>query len=203
VKVLAALLLSPPAGFVAGWFLMMAIYLLFQRVSPSVVNRVFGPGQILSAAAMAFSHGTNDAQKAMGIMTMALVAGGYLSSFAVPVWVIVAAATAMALGTALGGWRVIRTLGMGMYHLKPVNGFAAETAATAVLLGAASIGAPVSTTHTITSTILGVGATRRLSAVRWGVAGKIVLAWVFTLPCTAVLAALLLLAARAIGLDSR
>ncbi|HEY7529637.1 MAG TPA: inorganic phosphate transporter, partial [Gemmatimonadota bacterium] len=191
VKVLSALLLSPIAGFVAGAFVMFLIYLLFGRATPTTVNRVFGKAQILSAAMMAFSHGTNDAQKAMGIITMALVSGGYLSTFDVPFWVVVAAASAMAAGTALGGWKIIRTLGMGMYHMKPVNGFAAETAASAVLLGAASLGAPVSTTHTITSTILGVGATRRLSAVRWGIAGKIVLAWVFTLPCTALLAAAL------------
>ncbi|MFN2432039.1 MAG: anion permease [Gemmatimonadota bacterium] len=200
VKVLSALLLSPVAGFLAGGLLMTLIYIGFARATPTLVNRIFGPGQILSAAAMAFSHGTNDAQKVMGIITMALIAGGYLQTFDVPLWVIVAAGSAMALGTAMGGWRVIRTLGMGMYHMKPVNGFAAETAATAVLLGAASIGAPVSTTHTITSTILGVGATRRLSAVRWGVAGKIVLAWVFTLPSTAVLAGLLLLLLETLGL---
>jgi PiT family inorganic phosphate transporter len=147
---------------------------------------------------MAYSHGTNDAQKAMGIITMALVSGGYLTSFAVPTWVILAAASAMALGTALGGWKIIKTLGVGMYHMKPVNGFAAETAASIVLLSAAHVGAPVSTTHTITSSIMGVGAARRLSAVRWGIAGKIVLAWVFTLPSTAVLAAVLSLLARAL-----
>jgi len=155
------------------------------------VNKVFGRAQILSAAMMAFSHGTNDAQKAMGIITLALISGGYLSTFEVPIWVIAAAASSMALGTAFGGWKIVKTLGVGMYHMKPVNGFAAETAATVVLLGAASLGAPVSTTHTITSTILGVGATRRLSGVRWGLAGKIVVAWIFTLPFTALLAALL------------
>jgi PiT family inorganic phosphate transporter len=191
VKILSALLLSPLAGFAAGYLLMTLIYAVFGRASPTVVNRTFGPAQILSASAMAFSHGTNDAQKAMGIITLALVSGGYLATFDVPTWVILAAGTAMAVGTAFGGWRVIRTLGMGMYHMKPVNGFAAETGASAVLLGAASIGAPVSTTHTITSTILGVGTAHRASAVRWQIAGKIVLAWVFTLPCTALLAALL------------
>jgi PiT family inorganic phosphate transporter len=191
VKVLSALLLSPLAGFAAGFLLMYVIYAIFGRSTPTLVNRLFGVGQLFSAAAMAFSHGTNDAQKVMGIITMALVSGGYLATFEVPLWVILAAGTVMALGTAAGGWRVIRTLGMGMYHMKPVNGFAAETAATFVLLGAANLGAPVSTTHTITSSILGVGSTRRLSAVRWGVAGKIVLAWVFTLPSTALVAAAL------------
>lgn len=191
VKVLSALFLSPIAGFLAGVVLMYVIYLAFSRATPTLVNRIFGRGQILSAAFMAFSHGTNDAQKAMGIITMALVSGGYLSTFEVPAWVKLAAGTAMAIGTAVGGWKVIRTLGMGMYHMKPVNGFAAETAATAVLLAAANLGAPVSTTHTITSSILGVGATHRLSAVRWGVAGKIVMAWIFTLPVTGVIAGVL------------
>ena len=191
VKVLSGLLLSPVAGFVAGALVMYLIYLAFGRASPGLVNRVFGRAQILSAAMMAFSHGTNDAQKAMGIITLALISGGYLSTFEVPIWVIAAAASSMALGTAFGGWKIVKTLGVGMYHMKPVNGFAAETAATVVLLGAASLGAPVSTTHTITSTILGVGATRRLSGVRWGLAGKIVMAWIFTLPFTALLAALL------------
>jgi PiT family inorganic phosphate transporter len=198
VKVLSGLLLSPIAGFAAGFAIMFLIYLVFARMAAATVNRVFGKAQIASAALMAYSHGTNDAQKAMGIITMALVSGGYLKSFAVPTWVILAAASAMALGTALGGWKIIKTLGVGMYHMKPVNGFAAETAASIVLLSAAHVGAPVSTTHTITSSIMGVGAARRLSAVRWGIAGKIVLAWVFTLPSTALLAALLSLLARAL-----
>jgi PiT family inorganic phosphate transporter len=198
VKVLSGLLLSPVAGFAAGFVVMFLIYLVFARTAAATVNRVFGKAQIASAALMAYSHGTNDAQKAMGIITMALVSGGYLTSFAVPTWVILAAASAMALGTALGGWKIIKTLGVGMYHMKPVNGFAAETAASIVLLSAAHVGAPVSTTHTITSSIMGVGAARRLSAVRWGIAGKIVLAWVFTLPSTAVLAAVLSLLARAL-----
>jgi PiT family inorganic phosphate transporter len=201
VKVLSALLLSPMAGFAAGFAIMSLIYLLFARSSPTLVNRLFGKAQIASAALMAYSHGTNDAQKAMGIITMALVSGGYLHTFAVPVWVILAAASAMAAGTALGGWKIIKTLGVGMYHMKPVNGFAAETAASIVLLSAAHVGAPVSTTHTITSSIMGVGAARRFSAVRWGIAGKIVLAWVFTLPCTALLAALLSLVLAGIGFE--
>jgi PiT family inorganic phosphate transporter len=177
---------------------MYLVYVAFGRASYGLVNKLFGKAQIASAALMALSHGTNDAQKAMGIITMALVSGGYLSTFEVPLWVKAAAAAAMALGTAAGGWRIIKTLGVGMYHMKPVNGFAAETAASLVLLSAAHVGAPVSTTHTITGAILGVGATRRLSAVRWGLAGKIVLAWIFTLPCTALLAALLSLLVRVV-----
>jgi PiT family inorganic phosphate transporter len=131
---------------------------------------------------MAFSHGSNDAQKVMGIITLSLVSGGYLGSMEVPLWVILMCALAMGLGTAMGGWRVIKTLGVQMLKLEPVHGFAAETSATAVILGASYLGVPVSTTHVISSCIMGVGATRRLSAVRWGIAGKIVMAWVFTLP---------------------
>jgi PiT family inorganic phosphate transporter len=198
VKVLSALLLSPMAGFVAGAGVMYFVYVAFGRASHSFVNKFFGKAQIVSAGLMALSHGTNDAQKAMGIMTMALVSGGHLTTFVVPLWVKAAAASAMALGTALGGWKIIKTLGVAMYHMKPVNGFAAETAASIVLFSAAHFGAPVSTTHTITSTILGVGSTRRLSAVRWGIAGKIVLAWIFTLPSTALLAGLLSLAVEAL-----
>jgi PiT family inorganic phosphate transporter len=199
VKVLSALLLSPIAGFAVGAMMMLLIYFVFARASYGAVNKIFGKAQIASAALMALSHGTNDAQKAMGIITMALVSGGHLATFVVPLWVKVAAATAMAFGTALGGWKIIKTLGVGMYHMKPVNGFAAETAASVVLLTAAHVGAPVSTTHTITSTIMGVGAAHRLSAVRWRIAGKIVLAWVFTLPCTALVAALLSLLGQAVG----
>jgi PiT family inorganic phosphate transporter len=137
---------------------------------------------------MAFSHGSNDAQKVMGIITLSLFSGGYIASVDVPRWVMLMCALAMGLGTAMGGWRVIRTIGMRMLRLEPVHGFAAETAATVIILGASQAGLPVSTTHVITSTIMGVGATRRLSAVRWGVAGRIVAAWVFTLPACIVLA---------------
>ncbi len=131
---------------------------------------------------MAFSHGMNDAQKTMGVITLALLSGGYLETMEVPLWVILICAVAMGVGTAAGGWRVIRTLGHQMLKLQPVHGFAAETAATAVIVGASSLGLPVSTTHIITTSIMGVGATKRLTAVRWGIAGKIILAWILTLP---------------------
>jgi PiT family inorganic phosphate transporter len=131
---------------------------------------------------MAFSHGSNDAQKGMGVITLALLSGGYITSLEVPFWVIIICALAMGIGTAFGGWRVIKTLGHQMLKLQPVHGFAAETSATAVILGASAFGMPVSTTHVITTCIMGVGATKRLSAVRWGVAGKILMAWVLTLP---------------------
>jgi PiT family inorganic phosphate transporter len=137
---------------------------------------------------MAFSHGSNDSQKVMGIITMALLSGGYLTEWNVPLWVILTCALVMGLGIAAGGWRVIKTLGVQMHKIEPVHGFAAETSAIAVILGASSMGLPVSTTHVITTCIMGVGATKRLSAVRWGVARKIVMAWVFTLPTTAIMA---------------
>jgi PiT family inorganic phosphate transporter len=164
-KIFSALLISPVIGLAMG-FLLMKLILRF----------------------MAFSHGSNDAQKVMGIITLSLFSGGYIASIDVPRWVMLVCAIAMGLGTAMGGWKVIRTIGVRMLRLEPVHGFAAETAATAVILGASHVGLPVSTTHVITSTIMGVGATRRLSAVRWGVAGKIVAAWVFTLPACIVFA---------------
>jgi PiT family inorganic phosphate transporter len=137
---------------------------------------------------MAFSHGSNDAQKVMGIITLALVSGGLLDRVEVPTWVIVTCAVAMGLGTAIGGWRIIRTLGMGIVKMEPVHGFAAETSAAVILLGTAHFGLPVSTTHTIASSIMGVGSVRRFSAVRWGVSVRIVYAWLFTLPCAALMA---------------
>jgi len=164
---------------------------LFHRSSPSKINRYFGKLQLVSAGFMALSHGTNDAQKVMGVITLALVSGGFLDKIEVPFWVITACATVMALGTALGGWKVIRTLGVNLLKLKPIHGFAAETSASIVLLGAASLGMPVSTTHVIASSIMGVGSSIRFSAVRWGIARDIILAWIFTLPVCAIVAGLL------------
>jgi PiT family inorganic phosphate transporter len=180
--VLEALLLSPLLGFVLGYFLILAIYWSVQRVPRGLANRSFRRLQLLSASLMAFSHGANDAQKAMGIMTLALVSAGQLDRMVVPTWVILACAVAMGLGTAAGGWRIIRTLGMRIMKMEPVHGFAAETSAALILLGTAHFGMPVSTTHTITSSIMGVGAVTRLSAVRWGVTLRIIYAWIFTLP---------------------
>ena len=160
----------------------------------------FGTAMVLlSAAFMAFSHGANDAQKAMGIITLALLSAGQITSAEVPMWVIVACALAMGLGTAVGGWKIVRTLGMRILKLEPVHGFAAETAAAAVLLATAHIGLPVSTTHTITSSIMGVGVVKRLSAVRWGVTARILYAWIFTLPGTALLAALIYVTLSSLG----
>jgi PiT family inorganic phosphate transporter len=180
--VLEALLLSPLLGFVLGYFFILAIYWSAFHVSRGLANTTFRRLQLFSSSLMAFSHGANDAQKAMGIITLALVSAGQLDRMVVPSWVIIACAVAMGLGTAAGGWRIIRTLGMRIMKMEPVHGFAAETSAALILLGTAHFGMPVSTTHTITSAIMGVGAVTRLSAVRWGVSLRIVYAWIFTLP---------------------
>lgn len=190
-KVLTALLISPLVGLVAGFIIMVMLMHLFKTMSPGRVNAIFGKLQIISVSFMALSHGTNDAQKVMGIITMALVSRGYLETMDVPLWVMTICAITMGAGTAFGGWRVIRTLGLKLSKIQPVHGFAAESAASITLLGAASMGAPVSTTHVITSCIMGVGATRRLSAVRWGIGKKILYAWILTLPACAIIAGML------------
>lgn len=187
-KVLLGLILSPLIGFMLSILLMSLLTWLFRRSTPSLVSKLFGRLQIVSAAYMAFSHGGNDAQKTMGIITMALVSYYHLPDFNVPIWVIVMCATAMAFGTAAGGWRIIKTLGMRLVSLRPINGFAAETAAATVIEVASRIGLPLSTTHVISSTIMGVGASKRFSAVRWGIGGNIVLAWIITLPACTILA---------------
>jgi inorganic phosphate transporter, PiT family len=191
-KSLIGLVTSPVGGFVMGLLLMVAIYWLFNKVRRPTVARIFGRGQILSAGFMAFSHGTNDAQKTMGIIALAfyLKESGTLGSEAqlsIDLWMIVSAGLVMGCGTMIGGWRVIRTMGMKMTHLEPVNGFAAETGAATVITAAARLGIPVSTTHAIGSSIMGVGATKRLSAVRWGVARQVVAAWILTWPSCMVL----------------
>jgi PiT family inorganic phosphate transporter len=187
--ILEAMVLSPLLGFTIGLLVMVGVSWAFFRVPRGTANKIFSRLQLLSASFMAFSHGANDAQKAMGIITLALVASGQLTSSEVPTGVIVSCALAMGLGTVVGGWRIMRTLGMRIVKLEPVHGFAAETSAATVLMFAAHFGLPVSTTHTITSSILGVGATKRLSAVRWGVTSKILSAWIFTLPGAALLGA--------------
>ena len=188
-KILEAMILSPLLGFGMGFLIMVLVSWSFFRVHRGLATKLFSRLQLLSASFMAFSHGANDAQKVMGVITLALVASGQLTSAEVPTWVIVACALAMGLGTTVGGWRIIHTLGMKMVKLEPVHGFAAETGAATVLLFTAQFGLPVSTTHTITSSILGVGSTKRLSAVRWGVTSKILSAWIFTLPGSALLGA--------------
>jgi PiT family inorganic phosphate transporter len=190
-KVLVPLVLSPILGIGIGFLAMVVILNVFRRANPRRINERFRRLQVVSAAAMAFSHGSNDAQKTMGIMTLALVAAGLLpADSAIPLWVIVLAATAISLGTAAGGWRIIRTMGQRVVKLDPVHGFAAETTAASIIYTASHFGMPVSTTHVISSAIMGVGASDRLSAVRWGVAGNIVIAWILTIPASAAVAAL-------------
>jgi PiT family inorganic phosphate transporter len=187
-KILTALIVSPFLGILIGFGFMKLILKTFGRMAPSRINKYFGKLQILSSAFMAFGHGSNDAQKVMGIITMALLSRGMISTLDVPTWVIFTAALAMGFGTFFGGWKVIKTIGVKMLKLQPIHGFAAETSATMIIIGASQFGLPVSTTHVISTAIMGVGATSRLSAVRWGVAGKIVMAWVLTLPFCIVLA---------------
>lgn len=193
-KVLVPLVLSPILGVVIGFGLMVLLLNLFRRAHPARLNDRFRRLQVLSAAYMAFSHGSNDAQKTMGIMTLALVAGGVIPTADVPLWVILVAASAISLGTAAGGWRIIRTMGQRVVKLDPVHGFAAETTAATIIFGASHLGMPVSTTHVISSAIIGVGTSDRLSAVRWGVAGNIVIAWILTIPASGLVAALSYLA---------
>lgn len=188
-KALIGLVTSPVGGFVIGLTIMILIFWGFAKAKPTFVRRFFGKAQIGSAAFMAYSHGLNDAQKTMGIITLAILldeanrTGGTVpAEFEIPRWVIISAAVVMGVGTSVGGWRVIRTMGLRLTKLEPVHGFAAETGAAAVITGAGFLGIPVSTTHAIGSAIMGVGATERLSAVRWGVAGQVVLAWIFTWP---------------------
>jgi PiT family inorganic phosphate transporter len=186
-KTLIFIILAPLIGLVVAWILTIIIFWLFHRASPRRVDRVFRRGQLLSAAAYSLGHGTNDAQKTMGIIAGVLFTAGYLKTFSIPTWVILAAHTAIGLGTLSGGWRIIHTMGSKITKLQPVGGFAAETAGAITLFIASSFGIPVSTTHTITGAIVGVGATRRLSAVRWGVARRIVWAWVLTIPAAALI----------------
>lgn len=186
-KVFQGLLFSPLLGFLGAFLLMILLLWLVSHARPQLVGRIFGRAQIVSAAYMAYSHGSNDAQKTMGVITMALASyyGWTGSEWSVPLWVVIVAATAMSLGTAVGGWRIIETMGLKVVELRPIHGFAAETAAGTVIEVASRLGIPVSTTHVISSAIMGVGSTKRLSAVRWGVAGRIVMAWIVTLPaCT-------------------
>jgi PiT family inorganic phosphate transporter len=187
-KVLVPLVASPIIGLAGGFGLMVVLLNVFQKANPHTLNGAFRRLQLLSASYMAFGHGSNDAQKTMGIMTLALVAAGVLQKPDVPVWVILIAASAISLGTAAGGWRIIRTMGQRVVKLDPVHGFAAETTAATIILTASHFGVPVSTTHVISSAILGVGSSDRFSAVRWGIAGNIVVAWILTIPASGLMA---------------
>src|SRR5438874_7055015 len=191
VKIGVFMVLAPLIGLGVGFAMMLLTLLTFRNQTPGRVDRVFRRGQLLSAAAYSLGHGTNDAQKTMGIIAMLLFTTGHLGpEFYVPFWVILAAHAAMGLGTMAGGWRIVKTMGMRITKLRPVGGFCAETAGAITLIGTAIGGIPVSTTHTITGSIMGVGATQRFSAVRWGVAGRIITAWIVTIPASAAVAAL-------------
>ena len=188
-KVLVPLVGSPILGVVGSFALMVVLFNLFRRANPRRLNDGFRRLQVVSAAFMALSHGSNDAQKTMGVMTLALVAAGILATPDVPFWVIVLAASAISLGTAAGGWRIMKTMGQRVVKLDPIHGFAAETTAASIILGASHFGMPVSTTHVISSAIMGAGSSDRFSAVRWGIAGNIVWAWILTIPLSAAVAA--------------
>jgi PiT family inorganic phosphate transporter len=204
IKTVSFILISPVFGAILGFSVMVAILWIFRRQSPDRVDSFFRKGQLVSAALYSLGHGGNDAQKTMGIITAVLVAGNMMSTTstgglpAIPLWVVLACHAAMGLGTLSGGWRIVHTMGSRITKLKPVGGFAAETAGAATLFLATFGGIPVSTTHTITGAIVGVGSTRRLSAVRWGVAGRVVWAWILTIPAAAIIAAVCFLIIQAL-----
>jgi PiT family inorganic phosphate transporter len=190
-KVILPGVASPAIGFVGAFALLLVIYWAFRRITPGSANRGFRHGQWLSGAWVSFTHGANDAQKTMGVIALALYENGKISHFYIPTWVIVAAGLAIGLGTYVGGWRIMRTLGQRIYGMEPENGFAAQVAGGTTLYLATRFGYPVSTTHVVSGSVMGAGATRRLSAVRWGVAGNIVVAWLLTIPAAALVAAAL------------
>ncbi len=188
-KVLVPLVSSPVIGFIGALLLMVALSWMFRAYARKRLSNVFRRLQVFSAAFMAFAHGSNDAQKTMGIITLALFSAGVIPTVEVPVWVIVVSATALSLGTAMGGWRIMHTMGQRVVQLEPIHGFAAETTAATVIYGAAHFGMPVSTTHVISSAIMGVGTSRGLRGVRWGVARRILIAWVLTIPAAGLVGA--------------
>jgi len=207
IETLSAIAISPLLGMLTGFVLMVIVYNVFRRATPRRIDKLFRPGQLVSSALLSVAHGTNDAQKTIGIIVALLVASkakfagetGLLSNLhvdsmeTIPAWVKIGAFTAISVGTLFGGWRIVHTMGSRITKLRPVNGFCAETSAAIVILTASNLGIPVSTTHTITGTIVGVGATNRLSAVRWGVARRILWAWVLTIPAAAVISSVLYL----------
>ena len=190
VKIVLSLVLSPLLAIVFGFVVMNGLFWAFRKQAPARVNHKFKKLQILAAAMMSFAHGSNDAQKAMGIITLALVSAGYLDVFDVPFWVKIAAALAMGCGTAFGGWRIIKTMGAKIFKLEPINGFSADINSSLVIFAATLLHLPVSTTHVVSGSIMGVGAAKRINAVRWGVAQQMVMAWVLTIPSTALVSAL-------------
>jgi PiT family inorganic phosphate transporter len=198
-KVLIPMLTSPFFGFTGAFLLMLVLYWTFRNAKRKPMARIFRRLQVISAGYMAFAHGSNDAQKTMGIITLALFAAGAIATVEVPFWVIVVSATALSLGTAVGGWRIMRTMGHRVVELEPVHGFAAETTAATVLITTAQLGMPVSTTHVISSAIMGVGSARGPKGVRWGVARRILVAWIITIPMSGLIAAATWFILHAIG----
>ena len=191
LKTITFIFVSPVLGLILGWGFGISVYWIFRRSSPLKVDHFFRKGQLFSAACYSMGHGGNDAQKTMGIIASLLFSTGFLSGkFHVPFWVVIACHSAIALGTMFGGWRIVKTMGQRVTKLKPVDGFCAESGAAVTLFIASQFGIPVSTTHTITGGIMGIGSLKRLSAVRWGIAGRIVWAWILTIPCSALLSAL-------------
>ncbi len=188
-KVVIPALWAPTIAFVGAFALLLAIFWTFQRLTPGIANRSFRLGQLASGTWMAFTHGANDAQKTMGVIALALYSEGRIDHFYIPTWVKIAAGLAIAAGTYSGGWRIIRTLGQRVYQMEPAGGFASQLTAGAVIYGSTRYGYPLSTTHVISGAVMGSGATKRLSAVRWGVAGNIVFAWILTIPAAALVAA--------------
>jgi inorganic phosphate transporter, PiT family len=203
LKTVAFIFISPILGLLLGWIMGILVYRLFQHFVPSQVDHVFRKGQLISAAFYSLGHGGNDAQKTMGIIAGLLLSAGYITlgpnqllQDAIPLWVILSCQAAIALGTMFGGWRIVKTMGQRVAKLRPVDGFCAESGAAATLFFSSFLGVPVSTTHTITGAIMGVGSLKRLSAVRWGVAGQILWAWVLTIPAAAIISALAYLVVR-------
>ena len=188
-KIVISLVASPLIAIVTGCGVMSLLYMIFGGFAPSMLNNRFKKMQILSAAMMSFSHGSNDAQKAMGIITLALLSGGYIQEFEVPFYIKILAATSMACGTAVGGWKIIKTIGGKIFKLEPITGFAADMNSAIVNFGATLLHLPVSTTHVVSGSIMGVGTAKRIRAVRWGVARQMLTAWVLTIPCTALMSA--------------
>ncbi|MGI6412947.1 MAG: inorganic phosphate transporter [Syntrophomonadaceae bacterium] len=190
LMIIAGLLISPLAGLIAGSVVMTVLFWMFKSFSPASINNSFRKLQIISACMASFAHGSNDAQKSMGIITMVLVSGGVLVYFEVPLWVKISCALAMAAGTAVGGWKIIRTMGGKIFRIEPINGFAADFTSSMVIYAATILGAPVSTTHVVSSSIMGVGAAKRLKGVRWSIARQIIIAWLVTIPSSALVASL-------------
>ena len=189
-QIFAGLIITPVIGLVAGSLVMTLLFWIFKGASPALINSKFRKLQVVSACMASFAHGSNDAQKTMGIITMVLIGGGFLSVFEVPLWVKIACAMAMAAGTAIGGWKIIRTMGGKIFRIEPINGFAADFTASTVIYSASLLGVPVSTTHVVSSCIMGVGAAKRFHGVRWNIARQIVIAWFVTIPSAAFVALL-------------